>query len=796
VIGGVPQYEITMSEVRQELHSQLPDTDVWVYNGSYPGPTIEAREGEPISVKYINDLPSLHYLNVDECPHGPNYWQNSTRTVVHLHGGHVPAGVDGHPEQTIMPGEFDVFDYPNTQISTTLWYHDHALGITRLNVQMGLAAFYIIRGDDEDALGLPSGTNEIPLVIQDREFNDDGTFFYPPVLQTTFFGDKILVNGKVWPFLNVKRGKYRFRVLNGSNSRVYTLSLSNGAQFQLIGTDGGLITSPRTLSDVTIAPAERADIVIDFAGYAPGTEIILKNSARAPFPNGSPNVPPNVMKFIVTTEAGHTGVIPGLLRTVDPILDAVAETRYFNLIRVTPTENPPEICGGGEWLIESHDAPPTDPQSNVIGSHWDDISEFPELGTTEIWEFYNSTNIMHPMHVHLVMFQVLDRTDLNTAQSLPLSEYERDAWKDTVMALPQTRTRIIARYEDYSGKFPFHCHILEHEDHEMMRQFQATFPPCVPNGICEPGEDCLSCSDCAVVSGALCGNGLCEIGDGEDCVSCPEDCAGRDKGNSQYCCGGDDPQTGVDCSDARCTDGFFCRDSARLQACCGDTLCEGEETNANCSVDCDVICVPEGNREKGNDCNDGIDNDCDGFTDGADTDCGGTGCTPTTVSCTDGVDNDCDGLIDCADSDGDEDCSTDPACTCVITEDPEVTTCFDGLDNDCDTSIDCADSSCDGAVNGTCDTGQQGICGPGTFQCQGGAQQCVADTPPQTEGPPADPTCSDGDDNDCDGLTDGNDPDCGVCVPTTDNEKGGKKCRDGIDNDCDGLIDGADPGCQ
>ena len=173
---------------------------------------------------------------------------------------------------------------------------------------------------------------------------------------------------------------------------------------------------------------------------------------------------------------------------------------------------------------------------------WDDVSEFPVLGSTEIWSFENPSNLMHPMHVHLVQFQVLDRKNLTTGAAMALDPHEIDTWKDTVKVPPNSVVRIIARFEDYPGRFPYHCHILDHEDHEMMRQFQTINPPSANcgNGSCDVGEDAISCSDdCAQVSGARCGNGLCEIGDGEDCLTCAADCAGKQKGSSskQFCCG-------------------------------------------------------------------------------------------------------------------------------------------------------------------------------------------------------------------------------------------------------------------
>jgi spore coat protein A len=594
---GVPQYEITMDEVRQQLHRDLSATDVWGYNGSYPGPTLETIVGQPIEVKYINNLPPRgHYLtdqegNVDTCPHGPNYWRNSVLTTVHLHGGHVPARVDGQPEYTFFPGEFDIYEYPNNQAPATLWYHDHALGITRLNVYMGLAAYYMLRPDcnatsDPECL-LPSGMYEVPAVIQDRTFNDDGTLFYPPKIQDAFYGDKVLVNGKVWPYLMVDKGKYRFRFLNGSQARVYKLKLENLADpaqvipFTLVGTDVGLVSEPITLNNFMMTPAERFDVLIDFSQFNAGDEIILRND------NGQSPILPNIMKFIVTANPGFTGPIPAILTPVTPIEESsAAGTRKFRLIRAD------EPCANGEWLVQS-----LDDQGNPTGEeHWDQLDVFPTLGTTEIWEFENASSIMHPMHIHLVKFQILDRNG-SAANLMP---WEANTWKDTVRVPPNGTVRVIMDFEDYPGRFPFHCHILDHEDHEMMRQFQATWDPalCNNNGECDPNEDCVSCpNDCAVVSGALCGNGLCEIGDGEDFTTCPADCNGRGKGKNRFNCGSTDTtDPGYNCGfaedgytvefDGCITDGYFCRVSPRLRACCGDALCEGQETETSCAVDC------------------------------------------------------------------------------------------------------------------------------------------------------------------------------------------------------------------
>ena len=791
---GVLQYTVSVEQATQNVHPNLPDTDLWTYNGAWPGATIVATKGQPIEVTYQNNLPTggggrgSNLLEVDTCAHGPNYWGNAKRIVTHLHGGHVPSRVDGHPEYTLLPGESDVYEYPNNQDATTLWYHDHALGITRLNVYGGMAGFYLI-ADDEDTLGpdnafgFPSGQYEIGLAIQDRSFNPDGSLFYNAQLEDAFKGDYAVVNGKISPYLNVNQGKYRFRMLNGSQSREYILRLENitdpgnDPSFTLVGTDTGLVSAPIDLTNKfgRFVPAERMDVVIDFTGYPAGTEIILRND------EATPPLLPSIMKFIVMGNPGYTGTIASTLRPVPPMAESSADvTRYFRLQKKPAVE-----CKDGsgrlvnEWVVQSLDGP----GGNVTGEAWDDLTEFPVLGNREVWEFENPTSVMHPMHVHLVRFQILSRTDLTTGNPISLKPWEVDTWKDTVRVPAGSRTRVIMDFNDYPGRFPDHCHILDHEDHEMMRQFQTIHDPanCNNNGSCDFGEDCQSCpADCAQVSGASCGNGLCEGGDGENCVTCPEDCAGKQKGSAskQFCCGAPGGTgnigCGVDANDNRCIDasaGFACRMETRLSACCGDALCEGAETNASCGVDCDpnAACTPTGVPETV--CN-GVDDDCDAQIDenyaSSPTSCGvgvcsatgsttcnggveGDTCTPgtptepgTEMSCNDSLDNDCDGLTD----------ANDPDCAVCQPTGVSETIC-NGVDDDCDslTDEDYASSPTSCGV---------GVCAStGSTTCNGGVEgdSCTPGTP-GVEGPNGDTSCNDGLDNDCDGLTDANDPDC------------------------------------
>jgi spore coat protein A len=478
VPGGAATYEIPAEEFYHRFHTSLPLTRVWGYDGIYPGPTIEARKGMPVYVTWKNDLrdtsqrflPLLanHRLAVSTCLHGPDVTGTVPMLVTHLHGAKVAPESDGDPDATFAPGsQSTLYHYPNNQDAATMWYHDHALGLTRLNVYMGLAGFYLLRDSVEDTFNLPSGENEIPLVFQDRSFNADGSLKFNPTFQDHFFGDFIVVNGKVNPYLDVKRGKYRFRLLNGSNTRTFTLvfgsPIAASPVMYQIGTDLGLRAAPLQTNSITLMPGERADVVVDFAGMAAGAQWTVFNTAVAPFPGGVNDIR-TVMQFRVGAATGHTAALPASLVTI-PAPAAPVQTRQMQLQKFFDAH-----CGHDIWQINS--------------LFWDDIVDFPMYGTTEQWEFVNRSGLAHPMHIHLVRFQIINREDFTVdingniiPSGSPVSPPATDqGWKDTVQATPNQITRVRAKFEGFAGTFPFHCHILDHEDHEMMRQFTVLCP--------------------------------------------------------------------------------------------------------------------------------------------------------------------------------------------------------------------------------------------------------------------------------------------------------------------------------
>jgi FtsP/CotA-like multicopper oxidase with cupredoxin domain len=406
------RFELAIREGRAEI---IPGelTPVYGYDGIYPGPTIRARKGRTTVVHVTNAL---------------SFNQN-----IHLHGGLVPAGVDGHPMQLIAPGGAFTYAYPNTQDPATLWYHDHAHGLSARTMFYGLAGFYIV----DDDLGLPSGDFDVPLVIQDRAFNADGSLRYTENIDEGFMGDTIVVNGNVSPRFAVKRALYRLRFLNASNARAYQLQLSNGAPMIQVAGDGGLLEAPVSRTAIPLAPAERVDVVVDFRRLRAGAQVELRNTLGT---GGTAAV----LRFDVMSARADSGRVPATLRPREEIPAPVANRRWDLMFSTT---------GAPEW------------QMSGIGFDMDRIDARATLGTTERWTFVNTSHRPHPMHIHGVHFRVLDRS---TGAVHPGDR----AWKDTVMVDIDETVVVQPYFAQHRGRFVFHCHNLEHQEKAMMLQLE------------------------------------------------------------------------------------------------------------------------------------------------------------------------------------------------------------------------------------------------------------------------------------------------------------------------------------
>lgn len=675
---GATSFTTVMTEFQQHVlpPSVYPaafaaGTWVWGYKvgnrpPNWPGFTVEAQQGCPTTVTYITDLPWTAtgskvqpLLTVDQTIHWADPFKQMGATapyagpqpsVPHLHGAEVPSQFDGAPEAWFTPtgkrgkgystlyptaGNAAIYQYPNTQPSTTLWFHDHALGITRLNVFSGLAAFYLIRdqfdtGLASNPLRLPAGSREIELIIQDRLFDVNGQLRFPDGTNTDadlngpptnpsthpfwipeFFGDTMCVNGRSWPVLQVEPRRYRFRFVDGCNARFLSMNLTQAANassttppsavaFWQIGTDGGLLDAPVKLNDpadpnaakLFIAPSERADVIIDFAGMS-GQSLILTNDGIFPFPSGGPpdpNLDGQIMRFDVvlplsspdtTYNPATDGPLRGgagqprrIVRLANPATGAIAAGVTVNKRRqmvifeqdtvdcaVSATNNGPmiDVLNNSKWngLRDGTTTPIPGAQPDEMGQGiW--MTELPRLGATEVWEFLDTTPDSHPIHIHLIQFQVLNRQSVDVTNYVnawaaefpggtfagqecdgtfgevtypagviipgygPPGDYNTPnadgavggnpafgpflngpvlpplpneaGWKDTVKILPGAVTRVAVRwapvnvpvddaqpgenlyaFDPTTGPgYVWHCHILDHEDNEMMRPYSPT----------------------------------------------------------------------------------------------------------------------------------------------------------------------------------------------------------------------------------------------------------------------------------------------------------------------------------
>ncbi|CAK9164042.1 unnamed protein product [Ilex paraguariensis] len=505
---------IGMYHKKWKFHRDLPLTPVFAYGTSkntatIPGPTIEAINGVDTYVTWQNHLPSKHILPWDPTiPTAIPSTKKGIPTVVHLHGAIGEAESDGHAESWFTVGFKErgrtwskkMYHYHNFQQPGTMWYHDHAMGLTRVNILAGLSGAYIIRQPNVEApLGLPHGDEfERPLVIFDRSFRTDGSIYMNstgnnpsihPQWQPEYFGDAVIVNGKAWPHMIVKRRKYRFRIINASNARFFKFFFTNGLDFIHVGSDSAYHERPVIIDEILMAPSEIADVIVDFS-KSKSDSAILANDAPYPFPTGDPVNKANgkVMKFIV--EPHHVNdksrVPRKLLEYPSPDVSSASLTRYIAMYEYTsPTGEPTHLYLNGM----SFEKP---------------VTETPKVGSSEVWNVINLTEDNHPLHIHLGLFVVLDQTELvnkdvftacmtkfNDAIRCQISKYARGnktevlahekGWKNVYKMMPGYVTKILVRFSyihsnasyqfDATAEpgYVYHCHILDHEDNVMMR---------------------------------------------------------------------------------------------------------------------------------------------------------------------------------------------------------------------------------------------------------------------------------------------------------------------------------------
>jgi spore coat protein A len=451
-------YRVPIREIACKLHRDLPPTRMWGYGDTSAPVLFEARSGEGVLIDWVNQLPQKHFLPLDMPMHGMEH-APETRVSTHMHGARVPSISDGYPDDWFGTGQNRLCYYPNKQDATALWLHDHAMGTGRFNIFAGLMGWYLIRDRFEDKLNLPSGKYELPLLIYDRSFTSQGQLYYPNppdegAWAQEYLGDAMLVNGKVKPYHEVEPRKYRLRVANTANSRFFSLALSNEQSFQVIGSDQGLLSSPVEIKRLVLAPAERTDIIVDFS-RACGEHVQLISDRL------------DLMQFRVSNQPleDHTR-IPTTLRPIERI----AET---------------EAIRSREMTLNQFDSDKGEPMVMLLNrKHWaDPVTEIVKLGSTEIWVLLNLTEDTHPIHLHMVRFQILDRQSfadyeylannkiLPTGGRIPPAPHEQ-SWKDVVQCPPYTITRIIVPFQGFTGRYVWHCHILEHEANDMMRPYE------------------------------------------------------------------------------------------------------------------------------------------------------------------------------------------------------------------------------------------------------------------------------------------------------------------------------------
>ncbi|MGI5144661.1 multicopper oxidase family protein [Streptomyces sp. CA-106110] len=554
--GGIAEVDLVESDIR--LHSQMPATRLWTYAGYFPGPTIETRSKQSARIAWTNDLKgTMPVKAVWAHPDGPGPGllpynspgssgtiarpeidKLTAWTAVHVHGGHQNALNDGAADFGVTPGNAQLAEYANDMAATHLFYHDHAMSVTSLNVQAGLMGHYIVRDDQEDQLHLPSGSYEIPLAIQDVNFDTDaqGRLNGQILAKRVPFTDPMpgmlprsvatlspftMVNGVVWPYLDVKARAYRFRLLNISPTRSYRLvvvdegtgKVVRGAM-KVIGTDLGLLGAPQTIDEaLSLSPAERADIVIDFAAFR-GRKLKIVNTIPGQTPGAAlPDflVPfPEVIQFRVGADKNDAYTLPAQLSgqfqkltLADVPKDAVER---FVVLTMDKAATMPQIwemkevsndteLGKGIVQIAFPDGTKT---LRRVAKVFEDTTSF--FAASDTWEKWNIINIAppnvpisHPIHIHLMNFQVVNRraidssgmdydvegtkTPVTIGDAVPVAP-EESGWKDTITVNANTIVTVAGQLAQQTGRVMYHCHLLDHEDEGMMRPF-VVMPPAI-----------------------------------------------------------------------------------------------------------------------------------------------------------------------------------------------------------------------------------------------------------------------------------------------------------------------------
>jgi FtsP/CotA-like multicopper oxidase with cupredoxin domain len=477
--GGPVDVEISMKAIVDQVEIQPGiKTDVWrlvaevtegdsgavvPVTGSYLGPTLHLKRGQRVRIVFDNELPE--------------------ETIVHWHGLDVPEDMDGHPRFAVPNGGRYVYEFTIVNRAGTYWYHPHPHGRTGPQVYAGMAGFFIVSDEEESALSLPGEEFDLPMVVQDRTFDGERLVYLSNGMMeqmTGFLGDEVLVNGHPDATFAVASRSYRLRILNGSNSRIYKLAWDDGAPLTVIATDGGLLASPVTRPYVTLGPAERVDLWIDFGAVKTGTTRKLVSlpfdapqmgggmmGGGSSLPNGAAF---DVASFAVDREAASN----------DPLPATLSDLGLASIDEAMNPDSPRTIVlamARGSWTLNGRTFQMTEvaPEETV------------DLGTTEVWEFFNAGGmgggmmgggmgggLAHPMHMHGQQFQVLGRSidDGGRAAWQTVSDgYVDDGWKDTVLVMPGERVRVLRRFTSFPGLFLYHCHNLEHEDMGMMRNF-------------------------------------------------------------------------------------------------------------------------------------------------------------------------------------------------------------------------------------------------------------------------------------------------------------------------------------